>query len=351
MAEWQATGAQVNSLRYRFERVKAEGIILSSKPTRYIKGLVSIIIPTFNRADYVVEAIQSAQAQTYQARQIIVIDDGSCDDTAQRVAEIEGVEYYYQTNKGQGAARNYGLSLAQGEYIASLDSDDLWETDFLSRSVSCLEAFHLDFVFTNWDKIKLGELYPSEWLRDGKWQRYRTNRQGDWFLLTPEQVRRLFLDICPAPSSSLLVRRSSIVSGWGERMLIADDWYLLLEIALHRSCRAAFTLTQRWQKRVDGKNVYDGQPAIETLRKLYLHDQRSFRADFKALLSLSEQRRLARREHKYRLLLSLRIALNSNLATRLRVPVMIAPLRLVVRWMQREGLSWRKRRFIEIQRN
>ncbi len=304
-----------------------------------IKGLVSILIPTYNRADYVVEAIHSAKAQTYAHRQIIVIDDGSCDDTAQLVAGIEGVEYYYQDNKGQGAARNYGLSLAQGEYIASLDSDDLWDSDFLARSVSCLEAFHLDFVFTNWHKVRQGQLYPSEWLRDGKWKQYRTNCQGDWFLLTPMQVKKLFLEICPAPSSSLLVRRTSIVTGWGEHMLIADDWYLLIEIALHRPCRAAFSLTPRWRKRVDGKNVYDDQPPIETLRKLYLHDQRAFRSDFRAYLSRSERLRLALRGMKYRLLVSLRTALNSEFTTRMRIPVIIAPLRLIVRWILNRGLE------------
>jgi glycosyltransferase involved in cell wall biosynthesis len=299
-----------------------------------IKGLVSILIPTFDRADYVVEAIRSAKAQTYPDRQIIIIDDGSTDDTAQRVAEIEGVEYYYQKKRGQGAARNLGLSLAHGEYIASLDSDDLWESDFLTRSVSCLEAFNLDFVFTNWEKVRQGDLYPSEWLRHGKWKRYRTNCHGEWSLLNPTEVKKLFIDICPAPSSSLLVRRSSIVSGWGEHMLIADDWYLLLAMALTRPCQAAFSLTPRWKKRVDGKNLYDGQPTIETLKKLYLHDQQSFRAEFKTHLTRQERMKLAGRELKYRISLCLRTALNCEFAVRLRIPTLIAPLRLIVRRMR-----------------
>jgi len=64
------------------------------------RGLVSVIIPTYNRADYVVEAIRSAKAQTYRLKQIIVVDDGSCDDTARRVAEVGGVEYHYKINRG-----------------------------------------------------------------------------------------------------------------------------------------------------------------------------------------------------------------------------------------------------------
>lgn len=271
-----------------------------------IKGLVSVIIPTYNRADYVVEALASAKAQDYPSKQIIVVDDGSRDDTARRVAEFAGVEYYYQENRGQGAARNYGLRFAEGEYVASLDSDDIWDGDFLSRSVACLEAFDLDFVFTNWLKVRGEQLTESEWLRDGKWRPYQTRREGEWSLLSPAQVRKLFLEICPAPSSSLLIRRDSIVSGWGEHMQIADDWYLLLEAALHRPCRAAFSLTPRWRKRVDGQNVYDGQPFAETVRKLYLHDYRFFGRDFRSRLTRRERLGLARRGMMYRLRLLLR---------------------------------------------
>lgn len=296
-----------------------------------INPLVSIVIPTYNRAAYVIEAINSAKAQSYPCKQIIVIDDGSVDDTARRIAAIEGVEYHYQRNKGQGAARNLGLRFSKGEFIASLDSDDLWDTDFLSRSMDCLQKFGLDFVFTNWKKIRQGQPYSSEWLEHGKWKPYQTNPRGEWFILSPAQVRRLFLDICPAPSSSLLLRRSSVVSGWGEHMLIADDWYLLLEMALRRSCNAAFSLTPRWQKRVDGQNVYDGQAPLQTLNKLYLHDYRIFKRDFNSLLTQSEKLRLSRREIKYRLFLSFQAALRSKLSLRAGIPVIIAPLRPLLR--------------------
>lgn len=266
------------------------------------EGLVSVIIPTYNRADYVVEAVRTAQAQTYPRKQIIVVDDGSLDDTARRVAELGGeIEYRYQPNRGQGAARNHGLRIAAGEFIASLDSDDLWDADFLSRSVECLEEFRLDFVFTNWVKVRGDRTLPSEWLRDGKWRPYRTDTRGEWCLLTPAQVRRLFLERCPSPSSSLLLRRDSITSGWGEHMQVADDWYLLLDMALRRPCRAAFTLQPRWRKRVDGTNVYDGRPFAEVARCLYLGDRRAFRRDFKALLTRRERLALARREAAYRL--------------------------------------------------
>src|SRR2546429_9378345 len=79
---------------------------------------------------------------------------GSCDDTARRVSEVGGVEYHYQANRGQGAARNHGLRLARGEYVASLDSDDLWDADFLARSVECLETHRLVFGVTHPTKVR-----------------------------------------------------------------------------------------------------------------------------------------------------------------------------------------------------
>ena len=292
-----------------------------------IKGLVSVIIPTYNRADYVVEALRSAKAQTYPLKQIIVVDDGSCDDTARRVAEVGGVEYYYQANTGQGAARNRGLRLARGEYVASLDSDDLWDEDFLARSVECLEAHQLDFAFTNWTKVRGGQLHPSEWLRDGKWGVYQKRRQGEWSFLTPAEVRKLFLKRCPAPSSSLLIRRSSIASGWGDHMWIADEWYMIVEMALRRPCRAAFSLTPRWRKRIDGRNVYDGRPFAEAAKKLHLHDYPVFRRDFRSLLTRREKITLAGREATYRLHFLLHQSARTDLAARLKVPAIIAQLR------------------------
>ena len=292
-----------------------------------IKGLVSVIIPTFNRADSVVEAVHSALAQSYPHKQVIVVDDGSRDDTAPRLEGIEGVEYHFQENRGQGAARNRGLGLARGEFIASLDSDDLWDEDFLARGVEAIKAHGLDFVFANWTKMRGAEQFPSEWLRDGSWKPFVKRREDEWHLLGPAEVRRLFLDICPAPSSSLVVRRASIVTGWGERMRIADDWYLLLEMALARPCKAAFTLTPRWRKRVDGQNVYDGRPFAESARELYLHDHRIFRHDFRPLLKRVEAFTLARRSAAYRLRLLLHEAARTSLGVRLKLPLLMERFR------------------------
>ncbi|MEI8354886.1 MAG: glycosyltransferase family 2 protein [Deltaproteobacteria bacterium] len=90
-------------------------------------GLVTVIIPTFNRGYFISKTIDSVIAQTYSQIELIVVDDGSSDDTRAVVAKYgPQVHYIYQENAGLAAARNTGLSEARGEFIAFQDSDDIW---------------------------------------------------------------------------------------------------------------------------------------------------------------------------------------------------------------------------------
>lgn len=102
--------------------------------------LVSVIIPTYNRAKYLPEAIASIQNQGFESIQIIVIDDGSTDNTRELMAEYGNqVTYLFQENQGPGKARNTGLEVATGKYIAFLDSDDLWLPKKLSIDLAFFE--------------------------------------------------------------------------------------------------------------------------------------------------------------------------------------------------------------------
>lgn len=98
--------------------------------------LVSVIIPVYNGEQYLAGAIESIHQQNYEPIEIIIVDDGSTDKTAQIAKDIKGnVKYNYQTNKGPAAARNKGIQLAQGEFLAFLDVDDLWTLDKLTTQV------------------------------------------------------------------------------------------------------------------------------------------------------------------------------------------------------------------------
>ncbi len=99
--------------------------------------LVSVVVPTYNYGRYIRETIDSALAQTYSPLEIIVVDDGSTDDTRQRLSCYNNrVRYIHQENRGLSAARNTGIRAAQGDFVALLDSDDLWLPEKIERQVA-----------------------------------------------------------------------------------------------------------------------------------------------------------------------------------------------------------------------
>nr|AGU10128.1 Glycosyl transferase family 2 [uncultured organism] len=250
-------------------------------------GLVSIIIPTYNRAHLVADAIRSVLAQDYPNKQIIVIDDGSTDDTRQIVSSFAEVEYYYQANQGQAAARNAGLRWCQGEYIASLDSDDIWDPTFLSAGIRQMQS-GMNLVFMNWRADNGHNGLEVFFRQEAAQRRYFTRAAGEWWHLNAAQTRRLMLETCPAPSSALIIRRSAMPKGWNEQMLIADDWCLLLDIVMHQPTTAAFTMQPHWLKRVHGENIYDGRDYVAVAQELSTHDEPLLLLRYRPQLSRGE---------------------------------------------------------------
>ncbi len=117
--------------------------------------LVSVIIPTFNCEDYIEEAIDSVLNQTYRKIEIIVVNDGSTDDT-QEVLKKYGhkIILINQTNAGAPFARNRGLEIARGKYITFLDSDDIWQKSKIEKQVYYLERNkNVGLVYCDWDML------------------------------------------------------------------------------------------------------------------------------------------------------------------------------------------------------
>lgn len=103
--------------------------------------LVSVVIPTFNRAHCLPEAIDSVLKQSYRNYEIIVVDDGSGDDTKEKLNPYANqIRYFYQKNRGVSSARNRGIRESRGEWIAFLDSDDVWQVDKLKVQIQDLCA-------------------------------------------------------------------------------------------------------------------------------------------------------------------------------------------------------------------
>lgn len=250
--------------------------------------LVSVIIPTYNRVAILPLAIKSVLAQTYTNVQIIVVDDGSEDDTAEMIKAFPQVEYFIKEHAGQAAARNFGLSKARGTFIATLDSDDIWSPEFLAKCVTKMEADELDLVFANWmQNYQFGAM--TDFLTgDLNVKPYIKPTPDHWINLTYTQARQLYLVCCPSPSSSLMIRKSAITTQWNERILIGDDWCMCLDIILSTERKVAFTLEPLWEKRIDSQNIFDGRTRHEVLRYLYIQDLETMVARFKDRLSKQE---------------------------------------------------------------
>lgn len=260
--------------------------------------LISVIIPTFNRAGILPNAINSLLAQTYTNVEIIIVDDGSTDNTSEILQQYKNIKYIYKENGGQGSARNEGLKHATGELIASLDSDDEWYPLFLERCVRKMVDDELDFVFANWDQQDPDGRLWDFLTGDPFLALYMHKLKNGWVELNDAELRSLYIQACPSPSSSFVTKKQLVSSGWSTKMKIGDDWYLYLDIILSGKRKAAFTIDRLWRKKVTDMNVYDGRKRSEVLEYLYIADTAQILNDFKHKLT-PEEYKLMQKKHVY----------------------------------------------------
>ncbi|WP_010648178.1 glycosyltransferase [Oceanobacillus massiliensis] len=181
--------------------------------------LVSVIIPCFNSGEWMGETLSSVFDQTYPNIEVIVIDDGSTDNTKEIVLNYsDEILYYYQKNKGPSAARNLGAKKARGKYIAFLDSDDVWEDNKLSLQVGYLEKNkNVQLVFSNVNLInEKGEHLYSHFNRVpiGK----------------KEIIMKFFLGEITMNTPTIVVKRDSLlnVGGFDEELPLREDHFFLM---------------------------------------------------------------------------------------------------------------------------
>ena len=181
---------------------------------------VSVIVPTYNRADRLEEAINSVINQTYQDFELIVVDDGSIDNTSKVVKSFPNVQYLsMENNSGVSKARNTGLDIAKGEFICFLDSDDLWNEKKLQIQVHWMEN-NTDSQICYTDEI---------WIRNGvrvnQMNRHRKH-SGDIF--------RYCLALCIVSPSSVMIRAKLFdeIGNFDESLPACEDYDLWLRIAL-----------------------------------------------------------------------------------------------------------------------
>ncbi len=185
---------------------------------------VSVILPTYNRAYIIEKAIQSVLNQTYQDFEIIVIDDGSIDNTEEIIKELQEkdnrIRYLrLNINKGASHARNEGIKIAQGEYITFQDSDAEWVIDKLEKQMKVIETSSENIV-----------IYCGFWRIDGDEKTYIpdiniSNREGN---IHKELLKGNFVD---TPSILLPKKNLEKVGMFDEKLPALEDWDLAIRLS------------------------------------------------------------------------------------------------------------------------
>jgi glycosyltransferase involved in cell wall biosynthesis len=185
-------------------------------------ALISVVMPCYNAAPYVEEAIASVLQQTYPQIELIIVDDGSTDASVQIMSRLAAanpgrITVLHQTNSGPYAARNYGLAHANGNFIAFLDADDTWHPEALEKLHTAMIETLADVAYCGWQNV--GESAANM-------QPYIPPNYAE------SDAAALFLKSCPWPINGVLLRRQLVDSlrGFSERLPTAMDYDLWLRL-------------------------------------------------------------------------------------------------------------------------
>ena len=193
-----------------------------------MKPLVSILIPAYNAHDWLADTLRSALAQTWERKEIIVVDDGSTDDTlaVARQFEGQGVQVHTQPNKGAAATRNACFSLCRGDYVQWLDADDLLLPDKISRQMERVERDGLGkrtLLSSGWAPF-LYRYYRAEFVPTPLWHDLSP---VEWL------SRKMGLNLHMQTATWLVSRELSEAAGpWDTRLLGDDDGEYFCRILL-----------------------------------------------------------------------------------------------------------------------
>ena len=179
---------------------------------------ISVVIPSYNRKDFLKRSIDSAINQTKKPLEVIVVDDGSTDGTETMIkSDYDFVKFIKQKNKGVSAARNFGIKVSSGEWICFLDSDDEWKNDKLEKQIIAMKS-NPGYKFFHSNEI---------WVKNGKRinQKKKHKKYGG-------DIFDKCLDMCRISPSSVLIDKTIFddVGIFNENLVICEDYELWLRI-------------------------------------------------------------------------------------------------------------------------
>jgi glycosyltransferase involved in cell wall biosynthesis/ADP-heptose:LPS heptosyltransferase len=262
--------------------------------SRHVPGLVSVIIPAYNRTRMILEVVESVRAQTYPDIQLIVVDDGSTDGTADLIDGQDDIICIRQKNGGPSAARNRGMREARGEFLAFLDSDDLWEPEFLSESVAALRATKAGFVFSNWNIVHFdGETLSADAFADRlELMSLSSEREDDLFEFSADAVRDLFIATSLVTPSGIVLRHGYFNHQWDESSRIGEDRQFMIDGMFQGRFKAACLHKRLWTYRVHDSNLCTGNPDHISVSKGEIQFKETLLAKYKENIQGDLLRRL-----------------------------------------------------------
>lgn len=244
-------------------------------------SLVSVIMPAYNAGEFITESIESVIEQTYNNWELLVVDDGSTDNTKELIHNFcladKRIKYFWQQNGKQGKARNLALANAKGGYIAFIDADDVWLPEKLSVQLKQVEEKKADLVFSE------GYLFTNSLLDSASYM-----NTGKGFFSGNKGVKD-FLEINKIFPSSVLAKAEIIhrVNGFTEEPSIqnAEDYHLWLQLLLNgytfygsERVLAGYRIHPNSVSYIDKLSLAKSIEMIEDLKKSYKSHKKTLNA-------------------------------------------------------------------------
>ncbi len=224
---------------------------------------VSVIIPNYNYSQYIGEAVGSALSQTYKNIEVIVVDDGSKDNSLEILENFAGrIKIIKQQNAGVSAARNSGVENSDGEFIAFLDADDVWLPEKIEKQINCFSA-----------NKNLGLVHVAVQDIDAHGKNLKSHFDGLAGSVA-EELLLLERSVILGGGSGIMIPRKLFdeIGGFDPRLSTSADWDIFYRIA--NRCEAAFISEVLLKYRIHGSNMHGNIQRME--REMLLGFQKAF---------------------------------------------------------------------------